>query len=225
LLVKLCRIIDAFPDQDFSDMLVTYPPYNGQYETQYLKLLGFNPNNLIDSSQYRIESPCVYTADGANWYPHPDDIFSLKRHIEKKFKPVKTSSKRIYISRTSRRRIINEDELIIVLKKFDFVIVEDKAYSIEEQITIYHNASFIIGPHGASFANIIWCDPGTHLFELFSPNYAPGFYVHLATVMDLKYTAYYEGLPDNNVDYVQGMSEDIYVSATKIESYLKNLLA
>ncbi|MES2426871.1 MAG: glycosyltransferase family 61 protein [Bacteroidota bacterium] len=224
LLVKLFRIKEALPDADFSDILITYPPFNGQFETEYLTLLGINPNNLIDSSKYRIESPCVYTADGPNWYPHPDDIFSLKRYIEKKLKPVKTASNRIYVSRAGRRRILNEDELIIALKKFNFVIIEDKPYSIEEQISIYHNASFIIGPHGASFANVIWCDPGTHLFELFSPNYVPGFFVHLATIMGLKYTAHYEGVPDSNINYIQGISEDIHVSVAEVERCLKNIL-
>jgi hypothetical protein len=223
LLVKLCRIKDALPGVDLSDIVITYPPYNAQYESEYLTLLGFNPENLIDSSKFRVDAPCIYIADGANWYPHPDDIISLKRHIEIKFKPVKTTANRTYISRAGRRRILNEDELIAVLKKFDFTIIEDKSYSITEQISIYHNASFIIGPHGASFANIIWCDPGTHLFELFSPNYVPGFFVHLATIMDMRYTAHCEGAPNPDINYIQGISEDIYISVAKIENCLKTI--
>ena len=219
--VKICRIKDAFPDEDFSDAIVSYPPFGGSYEKEYLQLLDIKPDNLIDSSKYNVISQRVITGNGRNWHPNIDDIFSLKKHIEKKFKPIKKESKRIYISRSWRRRIINEEELIFMLKKFDFVIIEDKQRSIEEQISIYHNASFIIGPHGASFGNIIWCEPGTHLFELFSPNYVPDFFLFLTTVMKMNYTAYYEGNPDSAVNYLDGLTEDIWVSVSKIETCLQ----
>ncbi|RYZ94347.1 MAG: glycosyltransferase family 61 protein, partial [Sphingobacteriaceae bacterium] len=129
----------------------------------------------------------------------------------------------IYISRADRRRISNEDELVIMLKKFNFVIIEDKKRSVTEQITIYHNASFVLGPHGASFSNIIWCTPGTHLFELFSPNYTPDFFLYLANVMDLKYSAFYEGVPNSNINYFDGLVEDIYIPVAKLEACLEDI--
>jgi hypothetical protein len=223
VVVKICRIKDALPDEDFSDAVISYPPFNGNYEHEYLQLLDLNPDRLIDSSVNKVISPRILTGNGRNWHPNIADILSLKRHIEKKFQPVKTTADRIYISRSGRRRIINEDELIELLKQFNFLIIEDKERSVTEQISIYHNASFILGPHGASFANIIWCEPGTHLFELFSPNYAPDFFLYLTNVMDMKYSGYYEGVPDSKVDYLEGISEDIYVSIPKLEACLKNI--
>lgn len=223
VLVKICRIKDALPGEDLSDTLLSYPPFKGHYETEYLKLLDLNPDNLIDSSEYQVVSPRILTGNSRNWFPHIEDIRSLKRQIEKKFKPVKTASNRIYISRSGRRRIVNEGELIVLLKKFDFIIIEDIQRSITEQISIYHNASFIIGPHGASFGNIIWCEPGTHLFELFSPDYIPGFFVYLSTMMGMKYSAHCEGLPDPQINYLDGINEDIYVSIPKIELCLNNI--
>jgi hypothetical protein len=221
---KLARIKEALPDEDLSDVMISYPPYNGKYEADYLSLLDFKPANLIDSSEYKLVSPRVITANSSHWHPNLGDIQVFKKHIEKKFKPVKTESNRIYISRKGRRHVINEDELIALLKKFDFQIIEDKPRTIFEQISLYHNASFIIGPHGASFGNIIWCEPGTHLFELFSSNYLPDFFVYLTEVMGMKYSAYYDGLPDSSVNYLDGISENMYVSIPQLEGCLRNVL-
>lgn len=224
VLVKFCRIKDALPSADFSDMAISYVPFNTPYEKEYLELLGFNPANIIDSRVYKVVSPRLLTGSSRNWHPNSADIESLKRHIAKKFTPVKTASHRIYISRSERRRVVNEEELITLLKKFDFIIIEDKQRSITEQITLYHNASFIIGPHGASFGNIIWCEPGTHLFELFSPNYVPDFFVYLTTLLKMNYSAYYEGMPDSRVNYLDSITEDIHVSIPQLEQCLKNTL-
>lgn len=224
IVVKLCRIKDALPEQDLSKAIIAYPPFNSHYETEYLQLLGFNRNNLVDSSLFNIVSPRILTGNGRNWHPNLADILSLKRHIQKKIQLVKTTANRIYISRAGRRSIVNESELITMLKRFDFLIIEDTERSVNEQINIYHNASFILGPHGASFGNIIWCEPGTHLLELFSPNYMPDFFLYLTTVMDMKYSAYYEGNPDPTVNYIEGISEDIIVSVPQLELCLENIL-
>src|SRR5690606_19657427 len=95
--------------------------------------------------------------NGCGWYPNFEDVLLMRKHILNKIKITPDTGKRIYISRSCRRKIINEEELITLLKKFDFTIIEDKPRTIAEQVSIYNNADFIIGPHGASFSNVIWC--------------------------------------------------------------------
>lgn len=223
VLTKVCRIKDALPLLDLSDIVISYPLFNAPYETEYMQLLGVNADNLTDSTKYKVVTPHLVTANSAHWYPNLADLLSLKRHIGATFQPVETQRNRIYISRSGRRCITNEDELITLLKKYDFLILADKPRTVTEQISMYYNASFIIGPHGASFSNIIWCRPGTHLFELFSPNYAPDFFLYLAKMMDMEYSAYYEGTADSKIDYLEGLVEDIHVSIPKLEACLDNI--
>ena len=223
VLTKICRIKDALPSLDLSDILISYTLFNAQYEVEYMQLLGVNTNNLTDSTKYKVVTPHLITANSAHWHPNLADLLSLKRHIGAAFQPVETQSNRIYVSRSGRRCVTNEDELITLLKKYDFLILADKPRTVTEQISIYYNASFIIGPHGASFSNIIWCKPGAHLLELFSPNYAPDFFLYLAKMMDMEYSAYYDGAPDSKIDYLEGLVEDIYVSIPKLEACLDNL--
>jgi hypothetical protein len=222
---KLSRIKDAYPNEDLTHLPIVYPLFNAPYEAEYLELLGFEPENLIDSTKYKITAQRLITGNSAHWHPNLADLLSLKKNIQKQFNPSKNEYNRIYISRKGRRCITNEDELIALLKKFNFVIIEDKKRTVREQMTIYRNAEFIIGPHGASFSNIIWCEPGTHLMELFSPNYAPDFFLYLAKMMDMEYSAYYNDLPDSNIDYLVGLVEDIQVSIPKLEACLENIFA
>jgi len=224
LAAKLCRIKDAFPNENFSNWHISYPMFGTRYENEILELLGIEKNKVVDSREYKLISPQILLANEPSWYPNKEDIFSLKRHIFEKINPLKKSAERIYISRSGRRKVINESELIAVLRKYDFTIIEDKPRSVSEQVSIYYNASFIIGPHGASFSNIIWCRPGTHLMELFSPNYAPDFFLYLATITGVSYSAIYEGERDPSIIHGQGLEDDIYISIPKLEAYLTEKL-
>ena len=129
---------------------------------------------------------------------------------------------RIYISRAGRRRVLNEDALVTMLDRYDFRVIDDKPRTLAEQLTIYNRASFVMGPHGASFSNLIWCEPGTHLFELFSPNYTPDFFAYLAELMGLRYSAHAAGKP--RPDGLQLLEDDMTVSVADVERGLNQLL-
>jgi hypothetical protein len=224
IVAKLCRIKDTFPDEDYSNLFISYPIFKTAYEREFLKLLEIDTDKVIDSRECKPVTPQLITGNSAHWYPNLHDISSLKRHIGEKVEIIKGTGERVYISRSGRRKVVNETELIELLKKFGFTIIEDIPRSISEQISIYYNASFIIGPHGASFSNIIWCRPGAHLIELFSPNYMPDFFLYLSTVMGLHYSAHFDGIADKSVEYVAGLVEDIHVSIPKLELFLNEIL-
>ena len=225
VVAKLCRIKDAFPEEDHSKMPISYPIFKTDYEKEFMALLGVDMNNVVDTRECKLISSTVVIGSGASWYPNIEDVLSLRRHILKNVSLIGNTGERVYISRSCRRKIVNEQELITLLKKFDLTVIEDIPRSVSEQISIYNNASFIIGPHGASFSNVVWCKPGAHLMELFSPNYKPDFFRYLAIAIGMNYSANYEESKSSSVDYVDGLVEDIYVSIPAIESYLNKVLA
>lgn len=40
--------------------------------------------------------------------------------------------------------------------------------TVEEQISTFKFADVIVSPHGAGLGNLVYCDPGTRLLEIFS---------------------------------------------------------
>jgi capsular polysaccharide biosynthesis protein len=110
-----------------------------------------------------------------------------------------------------------------VLKEFNFDIIEDVPKTVAEQIALYKNAKVIIGPHGASYTNIINCDPGTILIELFPGGYYPDYFRSLSTSLGLKYYAIFE---DNiSETHYRNLIDDLTIDPAKIRTALQNILS
>jgi len=221
---KLCRIKDALPQEVFAGSVVSYPLYNTGFEHDFLELLGLRGTQIVDSQVKKITFDRCILGNNDNWsYPNVADVLSLRRHVETKISLADyKGGSRVYIYRSGRRRVLNEKALIQVLEKFHFEIIEDEPRSVSEQFSIYNNASFIMGPHGASFTNIVWSRPDTHLFELFAPTYVYNFFLYLAQIMGVQYSAYCYGNIIHNTSY-KTVNDDIYVSIPEIEKYLNEV--
>ena len=130
---------------------------------------------------------------------------------------------RIYISRklASRRRVVNEEEVVKFLEKLGFVSVVLESMSVEEQALCLAGAKVVVAPHGAGLTNLVFCNPGTKAIEFFSPDYIPACYWQLSNVCGLKH--YYLIGEDFKDDSVNGC-ENILVSLKKL-SKLMNLAA
>ena len=221
---KLCRIKAALPEAVFRQAAVAYPLFGTPYERELLVLIGVDESRVFDSRLTNVRfKTCVLGNSGHWFYPNMADILALKQQVEARLPAAlgQPYSERVYISRSSRRRILNETDLRAVLKKYDIDYIEDTPRSIAEQVAIYRNASFIIGPHGASFTNILWCRPGTHLVELFAPSYMPEFFLFLANQLGLRYSAYFYG-PEPEKRF-SGLEEDIVVSIPELDRSLHKL--
>jgi capsular polysaccharide biosynthesis protein len=75
---------------------------------------------------------------------------------------------RIYISRNDSncRKILNEEEFIEKLKKYNFKILTLTNKTLLEQFILFNNAKIIISPHGAALTNIIFCNTDVQIFEI-----------------------------------------------------------
>ncbi|GAB3572133.1 hypothetical protein GCM10027578_31720 [Spirosoma luteolum] len=220
---KLCRIERAVPAHTFDQATVAYPLFNTSYERELLSYLGFQPDRILDSRHHEVHARTTLLANSGHWfYTNEADVRALRDRLMPLVEPSTEPRERIYISRAGRRRVLNEDALVTMLDRYKFRVIEDKPRTLAEQLTIYNRASFVMGPHGASFSNLIWCEPGTHLFELFSPNYTPDFFAYLAELMGLHYSAHAAGKP--RPDGLQLLEDDMTVSVSDVERGLNQLL-
>lgn len=225
IFAKLCRIEKTLPE-GFSNAAIAYPLFNTDYETELLTLLGFTPDRIFDSRQVDVRSKRCLLANGGDWF-HPN--LSDLALVYDRLQPLLVTdsqppfSDRVFISRGGRRRIIHEDVVMNRLSEYDFTFIEDKPRTIAEQINLYHHASIILGPHGASFSNINWCRPGTHLHELCSANYSPDFFLYLAQVRQMSYSVSLHGKVRRQ-SIRRSLVEDIPVTVSEIERVVERLL-
>ncbi|GAA3408545.1 DUF563 domain-containing protein [Paenibacillus hodogayensis] len=102
------------------------------------------------------------------------------------------TKKRLYISRanTGKRRVLNEAELLPVLKRFGFDVVTPEHLPLDRQIELFASAEVIAGPHGSGLTNMVFSPPGTTVVELFSPLFVHTFFPILSGALGHRH--YYE---------------------------------
>lgn len=139
----------------------------------------------------------------------------------------KTQIKRIYITRklAKSRRILNENAILNILQSYGFESVILESLSVAEQAVLFSQAEIIISPHGSGLTNLVFCQPGTKVIELFSPNYVYHCYWWVSNLVGLDY--YYligETLPGwylHHLIYPQEFAEDIFINTTDLVKLLK----
>ena len=97
---------------------------------------------------------------------------------------------RVYISRglAPKRKILNEEEVVAVLREFNFRIIHPEHHSFREQVTIAAGARYLVSNHGAGLTNMLFMNPGTSVIELRHRNDpVNNCYFTLASALNLNY--------------------------------------
>ena len=133
---------------------------------------------------------------------------------------------KIYISRSDseHRKILNEIELIALLKKLNFQIITLSEMNIFDQINLFKKAKVIIGYHGAGFANLVFCSPKTKVVEI-HPHPEVEFREDIKIISDIKklehkffFVDYKSNIENsNNMTYFDGI-----VDISKFTDFIKN---
>jgi hypothetical protein len=94
----------------------------------------------------------------------------------------------VYISRskTKKRRVVNEEELVALLEAKGFQCFLLEEMNLVEQMALFKQAKIIIGAHGAGFSNAIFSEK-VKLLEFFEPGYLNACYYRLACGMGFDY--------------------------------------
>jgi len=119
---------------------------------------------------------------------------------------------KVYLARPGggRRALVNQTELETALKARGFVLIQPEALTVAEQAKQLGSARYVIAPHGAALANLIFAPAGASLLELFHPQYKKSYYLSLAQACGLHY-ARLDGQPvdrtdDSKLEYTIGVS-------------------
>jgi len=151
-------------------------------------------------------------------------------------------SKRILISRRDasmdgppRRRVANETELAAALAPLGFERYELSDMSVRQQIELFQQAEFVIGPHGAGFVNMIFSRPGTkaivlenswnHTFMVDMVNVSGGAACSIVCndVIDIEYEA--QNMIGNEVEPEVRRNRDMLVDVNAVVAEAIKLIA
>jgi hypothetical protein len=82
--------------------------------------------------------------------------------------PDRCGDGRLYVSRrdASRRRVVNETDLLRPLLARGFEIVSLDGRSFADQVDLFRSAAVVVAPHGAGLTNLLFTGAGTRVLEL-----------------------------------------------------------
>jgi len=113
-------------------------------------------------------------------------ILLVKRSIDPYYGTAQSERK---TSGLQRRSIRNFDEMRQALESsfgpVNAVMLEQM--DLAEQVALFMSAETIIAQHGAALANIIWCVPGTRVFEIAPNGYRERCFLALSRMNSLKH--------------------------------------
>lgn len=186
---------------DFDHVITN--PITSPFQRETLEAMGIDWDRVVETnSNYQVECeellvPSFPRGNGQI----PEWSINFLRSTFGIEEPSETSQ-RIYISREGarRRRVRNEKEVASLLRRRDFVILRPSQHSVVEQARQMASATHVIAPHGGGLTNVIFCQLGTSILEVFpSININPCFWL-IAEVINAKYkyvTCYENSMPHN----------------------------
>jgi hypothetical protein len=195
ILPRICRIVNRLTDEEKSRAVIAYPLAKTAWEKDYLGKLGFEPGRMVDTRVHKVECSSdgvLYAASGedSGWFSrsaHPGDYEDARKALWKCPAPGSVPSRRLYLQRKGRRRILNEQELLAALQPHGFETVELGEHSITDQMAMIAGASVILGPQGANMNSMLWSPKGAAVVELFNRGFRPAYNRQMAYNLSLDY--------------------------------------
>jgi len=112
-------------------------------------------------------------------------------------------------SRTPRRNIYNQNDLIDALAKQNVSSVNFHFGNILEQIAIFRRSRLIISAHGAALANLAFSGSRQALLEIFASNWRQACYVNMASQHGVRYHAMFGSRESGNGHFTIPIEEAV----------------
>ncbi|RKN85323.1 glycosyltransferase family 61 protein [Paenibacillus ginsengarvi] len=175
------------------------------FQFDSLEMLGISRKRIVLSHPgLHISSPLLVVPRCIGRFRSRWSIDFLRRELmtSSGIKP-SAGKDRIYISRerASKRKLLNENEVMNVLGSRGFRKVHLEGMPLTEQIRLFASAEAVAGPHGAGLTNTVFCNPGTRVIEMFSPRLVHTCYPMISGLLGLKHY-YLVGTGDKPPEYV-----------------------
>jgi hypothetical protein len=206
------------------------PAYKHDFQRQTLQLLGIGPEKIIEGDKHpHIEADRIIASSA----PRGNDslipywlcdflrsAFLKEDLISTDYPPL------IYLSRKDSkfRTVANEEALTEVLEKYGFHSFVLSDLSFKEKVSLFASAQVIISATGAGMTNIVFCQKGTKVIEIFNEGFVVGPFYDLAPKVGLFYSYLICKTGSKAKNLKQGQQEDIVVDIEAVQKELETML-
>jgi capsular polysaccharide biosynthesis protein len=73
------------------------------------------------------------------------------------------------------------------LQERGFEVVRCESLPFADQVKLFRDAEVVVGPHGGGFANLVWCEAGTKVFEIFGTSSVRRCYWSICNALGLRH--------------------------------------
>ena len=192
-----------------------YPRLLTSYETETIEMLGIGLDQFINPHDIgKVKGNQIFALPLQGWCAVSPRIHQFRQALILSGCP----RRRIYVSRSGRRRIVNERALFSMLEAHGFEFIPDVSRSLADQIELFGSATHIVSPHGAGLSNILWSQDHSKILELASSSYSPDYFINLASVLGLRHDRLCFGAKSS---HWSNSAEDFLVDVDLIDRFLR----
>ncbi|WP_319420688.1 tetratricopeptide repeat protein [Pleurocapsa sp. FMAR1] len=152
-------------------------PIRQAFEKETLSLLGIDNSKILETAGHPlIQAKKLIVTSPIKVSPPRKLACDLVRDefLPHKLSESEARSGFLYLScqNATKRKIVNESKLIELLASYGFTSLCLESIPFLEQVDLFSKAKVIIAPHGVSLTNLIFCNPGVKVIEIFAPSYS-----------------------------------------------------
>lgn len=182
-LPKAIRIQKIYPEVIF----IVAEEHERDYILQTLE--AYKLKYVLKSEPVLVEKFILINSSLTGWGRNTD-LAMLSEQITK-IERQSQNQQKIYVSRRhSSRGMKNEKafEDALSFRGFEVLMLENMEW--KNQVSKFHSASVVVAPHGAGLSNLVYCQTGTKVLEIFRNDFVNSCFQVIANQRNLSYDSF-----------------------------------
>ena len=188
------------------------------YECETLRLAGIPEEKIVPvsgASHFRCERIVTTSLRKHHWqHSLPAWVPGYLRGLTRLSSTGAPDGRRLYLTRrtASFRKVLNEDVLDGLLTANGFEVIDPGSLSVQKQAELFASASVIVSPHSSAMTNLVFCNPGTVVLEIFPADYFDVSFWTAATVAQCRYYALVgDRVGSQPLSLIEGRRQDLTI--------------
>lgn len=174
---------------------------------------GFHVEEIA-ADLIRVREAIWVESDLVQFMPAPY-LKDFRQRVAAKYAGVRgPRTRRLLVARKGPTRMIhNLEQVQSLLAPYDFETVYLEGMSVVDQILLFQRAEFVVSPHGAGLANLVFCEAGTKVIEFMPSVEMRPFFWMIAAKLNLVHGVQFCGAADG-----RGFQASVTVDLGKLET-------